>query len=176
MEDEKSLIKRAKRQDEAAFRTLVERYIDAVERFIYQFGIPRSDIADMTQEVWVKVYQNIHRFKKGKFTTWLYPIALNTARDHHRKRKRERDKWNKYHHELVHRTHGPQNTDPVHESLLEMKETYRVPLILYYFHDHSYEEIGDILKLSQGTVKTRLHRGKEKLKHLIQEKEASDHG
>ena len=66
-----------------------------VEKFAYQCGVRLDDISDVTQEVFIKVYRFLHQFKQERFTTWLYKITLNTARDYYRKESRERDKQEK---------------------------------------------------------------------------------
>ncbi|MUV38250.1 hypothetical protein JNUCC1_02086 [Lentibacillus sp. JNUCC-1] len=168
--DEEEIISRVKGDDEHAFAQLVDEYKPVIERFAFQFGIDFGSVADVVQETFIKIHRHIHRFKKGKFSTWVYKITLNVARDHHRKNKRQQRLWERV------KKNYPQKTSTtffekaehvrLHECLQQLDEKYKTPLILYYFHDQSYEDIAFILKIKLSVVKTRLHRGKGQLRHL----------
>src|SRR4051812_41835384 len=89
---EKELIERARNGDRTAYGELMLQHHRTVEKFAVQCGVRIDDIPDVTQEVFIKLYRFLHQFQKDRFTTWLYKITLNTARDYYRKQTKERDK------------------------------------------------------------------------------------
>ncbi|EDL62569.1 RNA polymerase sigma factor [Bacillus sp. SG-1] len=170
-----------------AYSELVRVYSPVVERFAFQLGASGSDVQDISQEVFIRVYRFLHQFSHSKFTTWLYKITLNVTRDFKRKENRQLMKTEK----LSKETFGADLTMPevtifreeedklLHECIQKLDEKYRIPIILHYFHDKKYEEIQDILSLNPSTVKTRLLRGKNLLKKALVEaekKEGENHG
>jgi len=179
--DEQEIIRKAKENDHTSFEKLVIQYKSLVEKLAFQFGIRPEQIPDIVQETFIKVYQNLDQFHKGKFSTWLYQITLNTARDSHRKNKRN----DKIVHKAKKNYENPTSVNLyfesdvhllLHEAIQVLDVKYRMPLILFYFHDQTYDEIAMILKLKSSAVKTRMHRGRTKLKTLYEklEKEEAD--
>lgn len=174
---EEDMLKKAKNGDSVAMAYMVKEYRPVVERFLYQFGVSPNDIADVTQQVFIKVVRSLKKFKGGTFTTWLYKIALNASKDHFRKMKREKEKVVLMKSQLVTQNHwsSPEN-ETLHEAIQQLDEKYKTPIILYYFHDLSYEEVADVLSCPIGSIKTRLHRGKQNLKEVLNRKGEEFHG
>jgi RNA polymerase sigma-70 factor (ECF subfamily) len=172
---EEELISRAQDGDIQAFSELIRCYSPTVEKFAYQMGNRADDIEDITQEVFIRVYRFIHQFSRSKFSTWLYKITLNVTRDYSRKK-----------HSHIRKIFSLQNERQVqppdseqhllkgeedrilHECIQKLDEKYRVPIILFYFHDRKYEEIAEIININVSTVKTRLLRGKNLLKKQLE--------
>ncbi|WP_072892045.1 RNA polymerase sigma factor [Ornithinibacillus halophilus] len=177
--EEEYLIDLVKEKDETAFESLVEIYKPIIEKFSFQFGVTPEFIPDVVQETFVKIYQKAHLFNDGNFTSWVYRISLNVAKDHFRKLKRDQKLVakaklettldNKYRYYFEKQEHVI-----LHECLLELDLKYRAPLILYYFHDKSYDEIASILKMRISTVKTRMHRSKNILKKKFEKYEEQE--
>ncbi|HET7616197.1 MAG TPA: RNA polymerase sigma factor [Bacillales bacterium] len=173
--DEEKIIQRAKAGDAEAFRTLVEHYFPIVERFAYQIGSPSSHIEDITQEVFLRVYRFLDRYSSGKFTTWLYRITLNVFRDMMRKDKRNRERV-----ERLSQQPQPESRHVedqlladaehrhLHNLITGLDEKYKVPLVLFYFHEKKYDEIADILAIPLSTVKTRISRARARLKTALE--------
>lgn len=182
MNSEDELIARAKQGDRQAFHDLVSLYYPIVERFAYQIGNPATQIEDVTQEVFLRVYRSLHQYSTGKFSTWLYTITLNISRDIFRKNKRNQEKIRK-----LSRQPLPSSTEigdrllknaehqQLHEVILRLKEKYRVPLVLFYFHEKTYDEIADILSMPTATVKTRVSRARKKLKIMLEASGGEEH-
>ena len=173
--EETELIAKAQAGDQAAYGELMSLYYRTVEKFAYQCGVRLDDIGDVTQEVFIKLYRFLPQFNQQRFTTWLYKITLNAARDYYRKEGREKDRQDKITvNQLA--TSGPSAEDQVflfeedrelHDSILRLEEKYRIPLVLFYFQDISYQQIADILTITMPAVKTRIFRAKEMLKKEI---------
>ncbi|MGX1192338.1 RNA polymerase sigma factor [Metabacillus sp. SLBN-84] len=180
------LVRRAKKGNMSAFRELVEKYTPTVERFAYQLGNRRDDIDDITQEVFIRVYRFLDQFSKAKFSTWLYKITLNVTRDAARKRMSNMQKVFKIQNEPpmdypeVESSVIQNEEDRVlHMCLQKLDEKYRIPIVLYFFHEMKYEEIAEIMSITLSAVKTRILRGKTMLKKIVKEhekKEGETHG
>ncbi|MFJ7935762.1 RNA polymerase sigma factor [Sporosarcina sp. NPDC096371] len=182
--NEIDLIEKAQQGDRVAYGELMKLHYRTVEKFAYQCGVQLDDVPDVTQEVFIKLHRFLHQFNQDRFTTWLYKITLNTARDYYRKENRERDKQQK----AVDHTHVTaqdsaeiqvllfEEDRELHEAIIQLDEKYRLPLILYYFQDLSYQQIADVLNITLSAVKTRLHRAKDGLKKAIDNQGGVSHG
>lgn len=181
---EQTLIERARDGDRAAYGELMVLHHRTIEKFAFQCGVRADDIPDVTQEVFIKLYRFLHQFKKERFTTWLYKITLNTARDYYRKQTNERDKEKKAKNaHLQYESVTPENKvllfeedRELHQAVQLLDEKYRLPIILFYFQDLSYEQISDILNVPLSTVKTRLLRAKGLLKKAMLAEGGTKHG
>lgn len=180
---EYELIERAQQGDKEAYIELIRVHQQTVEKFAYQCGVHRSDVADIAQEVFVKLYRFLHQFKQDRFTTWLYKITLNTTRDYYRKEKREQVKEDK----LSSQPQAPNDSAEklvlnfeedrlLHKAIQALDENYRYPLVLFYFHELKYEEIAEVLGISLSTVKVRILRAKEKLKVMLVQEGSVENG
>jgi len=174
---EAELIAKAQQGDKEAYIELIRIHQQTVEKFAFQCGVHSNDLADVSQEVFVKLYRFLHQFKQDRFTTWLYKITLNATRDYYRKEQRQKEKEGRLNKQQ--QIIFPSAEDDVllfeedrllHSAIQVLDEKYRHPLILFYFHELKYEEIAEVLNISLSTVKVRLLRAKEQLKaSLIQE-------
>lgn len=174
---EDDLIKKAKQGNMAAFQQLVEMHYSVVEKFAYQLGNRHDEIEDITQEVFIRVYRFLDQFTKAKFSTWLYKITLNVTRDFARKRqsnlrkvfKIQQDFQNSDYPETEAEVIRNEEDRMLHLAIQKLDEKYRVPIVLFYFHEKKYEEISEIMSISLSTVKTRILRGKTMLKKVLEE-------
>ncbi|QGQ47819.1 RNA polymerase sigma factor [Metabacillus sediminilitoris] len=184
---EDELIKKAKQGNMNAFGQLVEIHYPIVEKFAYQLGNRHEEIEDITQEVFIRVYRFLDQFSQAKFSTWLYKITLNVTRDFARKRqsnlrkvfKIQQDVRNHDYPEIEAKVLRNEEDRILHIAIQKLDEKYRIPIVLYYFHDKKYDEIAEIMSISLSTVKTRLLRGKTMLKKMLEElsrKEGDIHG
>ncbi|UCZ54271.1 RNA polymerase sigma factor [Bacillus shivajii] len=171
---EKMWIRDALKGDDEAFRGLIDAYYATVERFARQIGVREEDLQDVTQEVFIKVYRFLDKYSRGKFSTWLYSVTLNVSKDFFKKNKREKQKLKK-----TIQNHPPQfyeenldlseDAQILHDTLQLMDEKYRIPIVLFYFHEASIQEIAAIMSMRESTIKTRLKRGKERLRKQLEE-------
>ncbi|HZH59350.1 MAG TPA: sigma-70 family RNA polymerase sigma factor [Metabacillus sp.] len=185
--NEDDLIKKAKQGNMAAFQQLVEMHYPVVEKFAYQLGNRHDEVEDITQEVFIRVYRFLDSFTKAKFSTWLYKITLNVTRDFARKRqsnlrkvfKIQQDFRNTEYPETEAKVIRNEEDRMLHLAIQRLDEKYRIPIVLFYFHEKKYEEIAEIMSISLSTVKTRILRGKTMLKKVLEElqqKEGDIHG
>ena len=181
---ESELIKKAKKGDIAAFEELVRLHEKKVYTIAYKYMGNYEDAGDITQETFIKAYQVIETFRgEASFGTWVYRIAANKALDELRKRKKfqitsleeeielEAGSVSK---EIAGEDATPeeyylqQETGEYLQQLLnEMREEYKVVIIMREVEGRTYEEIAKALDCSLGTVKSRLSRARNHLKEKI---------
>ncbi len=159
------------------FRYLVERYQEKVRNIIYSIFNDPDVVDDIAQEVFIKVYQALPKFRfESTFYTWVYRIAVNKCRDELRKKKVKRFfSFNSFEkttnlkiENLVTTTFDDENIRGViDESLKKLPEKFRMPIILKDIDGLSYDEIAEVLDCEVGTVKSRLSRGRTMLKEIL---------
>jgi RNA polymerase sigma-70 factor (ECF subfamily) len=188
--DEKELIRRSQAGDGEAFGVLVERYKSKVFSLVYGFARDRTVADDLAQEVFIKAYYSLPKFKsESGFGTWLYRIAVNHAKDYLRKSKGHQKDVSLE--DAGEKALTAENKSPeekrldegrrlvIQDALARLPEKYRVILTLRDIDGLSYEEISAILKLSPGTVDSRLHRARRKLREKLAGRldgQGGDHG
>ncbi|MGP1373496.1 MAG: sigma-70 family RNA polymerase sigma factor [Almyronema sp.] len=176
----------SRRPDKAAFAELLKRYQSHVERLLYHLAPDWSDRADLTQEVWIRVYRNIRRLNEpAKFKGWLGRITTNLFYDELRKRKRVRTMlsldaprtledgevdW-----ELPADLPSPVDDmlsrefyDQLKLAIAELPESFRTTIVLREIQGLAYEEIADMTGVSLGTVKSRIARARQRLQGELQ--------
>ncbi|ASA97338.1 MULTISPECIES: RNA polymerase sigma factor SigW [Anoxybacillus] len=176
-------IKAVKKGDQSAFADIVEMYKDKIYQLCYRMLGNRHEAEDAAQEAFIRAYVNIHTYDPTmKFSSWLYRIATNLSIDRMRKKKPDvyldaevsgTDGLTMYS-QLADKGTSPEDAleslelqKMVQEAILKLPEKYRTVIVLKYIDELSLQEISDILNLPIGTVKTRIHRGREALrKHL----------
>jgi RNA polymerase sigma-70 factor (ECF subfamily) len=166
---------------EASFEELVRRYQRPIAAYVYRMVGDYDSALDLTQEVFIKVYNSLSRYRaEFKFSTWIYKIAHNAAIDHLRRHAvREQALSGTVDGERREVTIESKRLTPEQES--ERKErcseiesvvqllqsSYRELIILRHSHDLSYDEIAEVTGLPLGTVKNRLFRAREAMRDLL---------
>ncbi|QCJ41649.1 RNA polymerase sigma factor SigY [Bacillus sp. S3] len=158
-----ALIKNAKKGDHLAFAMLFKENYPFLVKYLMKITMNPDTAEELAQETMAKCIQKIHLYNgQSKFSTWLVSIATNTYIDQCRKKKREKT-WQgqeevyrklKWHFE----SRNEEWNDTL-EALGKLPEDVRVPIILKHYYGYSYEEIGEWMKISPGTVKSRVHNG-----------------
>lgn len=154
--------------DREAFRVLFETYKDRVFSIaMYSCGGDEMAASDISQQIFLKLMTSIGQFRgDSAFTTWLYRLVVNACTDEQRKSRRflpfgestpmsrieERRPQEKYYAKL-------EIADSVQAAIRELKPKLRLPILLKYVEDLSYQEIASVLGCSKGTVASRLNRG-----------------
>lgn len=169
---EKELIERAQNKDQEAFRMLVQRYQNMVVNLSYSLVGNIHDAEDVSQEVFVKVYNRLPDFRQeSKFSTWLYRVAVNTSQDFLRRRKHHvpLDSLGelKDHTDIKGNISKKQLQDIIRNAIEKLPLKYREVVILKDIEGLGYREIAQILKCRVGTVESRLFRGRNILKRVL---------
>jgi RNA polymerase sigma-70 factor (ECF subfamily) len=186
IESEAVTIEQARRGDPLAWEKLVIQYTKRIYNLCYRF-VGRTDLAeDLTQEVFIKIYRNLNSYhsEAGNFLTWVISVTRNLLIDHYRQSKDDRvtvstesgngdDEFS-----LLDRLQSDRPSPQVEIEREESKAVLRRGLnllspelreavILRDLEELSYQEIGQILRIPDGTVKSRINRGRVELaKHL----------
>lgn len=159
---------------DAVFEQLFRDYQRPILNYLYRLVGDAARAEELTQDAFVKAYRALHRLPPdANRRAWLYRIATNTAYDQLRRRRLiqwlpllEQDSPS-----LI--QNGPEDPtgaqDAIRRALAQLPNDYRVPLILYSVQGYSTKEIGEMLSISQGAVKTRLCRAREKFRQVYGE-------
>lgn len=184
---ELALIARARDGDGDAYGQLVEANQDRIYASVLRQVRDEHKAMDITQEAFIQAYRAIDTYEdRAKFSTWLYRIAMNLITSHYRFERAQKRGGDKAKTSLniegmpepdaAERTPGEQVAAEdvgvqVRAAIDELEDEYRDVIVMRDLNDMSYEEIAETLEIAPGTVRSRLHRGREKLKeklrHLI---------
>lgn len=172
-DDDYDIIRQFIDGDKSAFHTLVKRHKEKVRNIIYLSMNNSALVDDIAQDVFITIYRNLKHFRfESQFTTWLYRITVNKCKDYLRRMN-------------VRRIFSPldegievsEHLSPIEErdiskivteAISKLPVKLRMPLILKDIEGFSYQEISETLNCEMGTVKSRIFRGREKLKEILQ--------
>ena len=150
--------------DRKAFSQLVEAYQSPIRRFFFNLTGGDEELSkDLAQDTFIKAWLNINTFRAtAKFSTWLYRIAYNTFYDYSRARKTFVDVETVRDH-IIADTPDNDFCMDFAQALKMLKEDERTAMLLFFMEDQTIDEISKIMNCPAGTIKSHLHRGKEKL-------------
>ena len=171
--------------DSWAFEEIVRRYDRRLLNFVYRTVGDRERAEDVVQETFLRVYRHLTRFDvTKKFSTWIYTIAGNLAKNELRNRSRNpivlfqamRNKWEADHRPLE--WEDPRNKPDdlyrkrflkkaVEEAVEQLPEHHRIVFVLREFEGRSYDEIAQIIGINLGTVKSRLNRARNAFANIV---------
>jgi len=172
-DDDYDIIRQFIDGDKSAFQTLVKRHKEKVRNIIYLTMNNSALVDDIAQDVFITIYRNLKHFRfESQFTTWLYRITVNKCKDYIRRMN-------------VRRIFSPldegievsEHSSPIEErdiskivteAISKLPVKLRMPLILKDIEGFSYQEISETLNCEMGTVKSRIFRGREKLKEILE--------
>ncbi len=178
--DESYLVERLKKGDESAFKVIVETRKDLV--FNTALGLLQNaeDAEDITQEVFIKVYESVHQFKgESAFSTWLYKIAVTKSLELIRSRKRKKrfafitgilGENNELRHDPPEFNHPGVQLDnreraaTLFKAIAKLPENQRVAFTLHKVEGIPYQEISEIMQLTISAVESLIHRAKNNLR------------
>jgi RNA polymerase sigma-70 factor, ECF subfamily len=184
--DEQELISRAQQGDTGAFQEIIDRYKKQVYYLSLDLTGNHHDAEDLSQEVLVKAYTSIHKFRgDSKISSWLHRITVNAHLDERRKKAltllKQSDELNET--LTVHNSEGSLESNPekkmerakiqehIDEALLTLTERERTIFVLRHYHEHALKEIAEMLDLSEGTIKSFLFRAIKKLQKALSQYE-----
>ncbi|MBU5592172.1 sigma-70 family RNA polymerase sigma factor [Clostridium sp. MSJ-4] len=170
---------------EKALKLLVEKYSNSLYKFSLHLCKDLKETEELFQDTWVKVFKGLEKFNRDKsFETWLFTIAINTYKDGYRKKKRWLNRIKDYFDNdekdremaMVPSGEGiPQKDiikseekEEIRSAVNKLKDEYRILVILYYFERLSYKEISEMLSIPEGTIKSRLNKGRKLLKDYLE--------
>jgi RNA polymerase sigma-70 factor (ECF subfamily) len=184
-----SLVRRCVSGDTVAWEEIVQRYNRRIYNICYRFAGSSDDAQDLTQEVFIKVYRTLSSYDSDKsaFMTWVTTVTRNLLVDHFRKTKQDRltdsldNTASEYEdaqplsEQIPDQSASPDATvqsretrDTVHRALQKLSPELREAVILRDLQDMDYREIALALKVPEGTVKSRINRGRAELARLLQ--------
>jgi len=172
-ETDEKLIADTAKGDGDAFEKLVKRYQRQVLSTAYRYVGDATDAEDLTQEVFIKVWEKAGSFKgRSRFSTWLYRIVVNHCLNYQEKRKRRRtvgldERIPDEGSGIEHRIEMESRARIVKEAVAELPERQRIALILSRFEGHSYAEISQIMKTSLSSVESLIFRAKDNLRKRL---------
>ena len=172
---EKELIKDLKKGKETAYKEVIDLYGDQLFRTCYLILKDKGDAEDVVQESLVRVFKNIKNFKgNSKLYTWIYQIALNLSRDILRKKVdflSLEDEWigeDDPNLEIEKQI----DKEVLKKELKALNPIYNEVLVLFYLRGFSIKEIAQSLETTEGTIKSRLSRGRKILKMRLEKEES----
>jgi RNA polymerase sigma-70 factor (ECF subfamily) len=181
---EKILIEKSQKGDMESFEKLIKEYQKGAYNIAYRMLGNTEDAKDASQDSIIKIYRSIDGFKmKSSFKTWFYRIVTNTCLDYRRKRSRNNVLYidnalnteeGSYSRDVEDQSDGPEeillkneNMETLQRCIAGMPEKYRMAIILRDIRGFSYSEMGEIMELPEGTVKSRISRARIMLKKII---------
>jgi RNA polymerase sigma-70 factor (ECF subfamily) len=183
------LVRRCVSGDAVAWEEIVQKYHRRIYNICYRFAGSANDAEDLTQEVFIKMYRTLNSYDidRGAFMTWVTTITRNLLVDHFRKTKQERmtdslDTVSSEHEDAMplsdqipdrgpapdSRVQSWETGETVHLALQKLSPELREAVILRDLQDMDYREIATVLKVPEGTVKSRINRGRAELARLLQ--------
>ena len=172
---EDTLVRRAVQRDREAFTSLYDKYVENVYKHIYYLVPNKSDAEDITQEVFIKAWKAIdkYRYTGAPFVAWLIKIARNLMMDHYKVRKKEvpllelegcsqTDETNP---EAI--AEANFNRNYVRKAILKLKGEKRKVIVMHFIDGFSYKEIAKLLNKSEGAVRVIQYRALNDLRHIL---------
>lgn len=169
--DDRQIVNQVLSGNTESFSLLVDRYYRKILGFICKTGIPRDDAEDLAQEVFIRAFRNLFRYDASwSFSTWIFRIAVNLSKNYRKRRRirteeldrhciddRNDPSGNRYLDDLV-------NRQIISNMLDSLNDQVRYMLILRFYNNMTYDEIGDICGISGDAVKMRISRALQKLR------------
>lgn len=180
--DEQAAILGAQRGDRAAFSQLVKNYQQMAYATAYGFVGNREDALELAQDAFVKAYRAMDRFDTSMpFYPWLYRIVKNTCLNHIKKRRRRGETSFEGLREAGRQFASPKGApdhsaglgeirSAVGRALDELQDDHREIIVLRHIHGLSYAQIADCLGVPKGTVMSRLHAARRRIRDLLAER------
>ncbi len=174
------IIQRCLGGDQAAWESIVRQHWRKVFNIAYKFVGKHDEAEDLTQDVFLKIFKSLNTFdRRANFQTWLISVSRNLCIDHYRAVRKERETINR---DVDPADFAPAAPDARADTQLEQRDrvkllrqaldklapTLRTAVMLRDIQELTYQEIADRLRLPEGTVKSRINRGRTELARQIQ--------
>ncbi|MBS1516695.1 MAG: sigma-70 family RNA polymerase sigma factor [Bacteroidetes bacterium] len=180
---DEELILLFQKEDVSAFNELVYRYKDRLVNFIFRYTGSREESEDLAQDTFIRLYKSKHLYVEiAKFSTWFYTIALNLTRTFLNKRSKFKTTSISNYYDEEEKdfdlesggllpddiANASNEGDIIQRAINSLNEKFREVIVLRDIQDLDYEEIAKITNLPLGTVKSRINRGRECLKIMLE--------
>ena len=181
------LIQRCLRGDQAAWDLIVRQYWRKVFNVAYKFVGKHDEAEDLAQDIFLKIFKSLDTFdRRANFQTWLISVSRNLCIDHYRSVRKERETIDRDAdaNELTPATREPgpiaalEQRDRVallRKALAALPDTLRTAVLMRDIQELSYQEIADKLRLPEGTVKSRINRGRTELARQVKKLRGEDY-
>jgi RNA polymerase sigma-70 factor, ECF subfamily len=184
---DQKLVERCLKGDDAAWETVVRSYGKSIYNLSYRFTNRRDEAEDLTQEILLRVYRNLPSYRKeaGSFKNWILRVARNLLIDHYRRQRRSPQSAGSEEMETMNirdeQTLNPQQAfergeasrfllDGIQSLSFELREA----VIMRDLEGMPYHEISDLLGVPEGTVKSRINRGRVELARILMKRRAAN--
>ncbi len=177
--DEK-MVERCLQGDDAAWETVVNSYAKRIYNLSYRYTGRRDEAEDLTQEIFIRVYQNLKSFRSdsGSFQGWIMKVGRNLIIDQYRRTRRfqqtagteEMESMNLKDEKVPNPQRGVEQTEAsrfLREGLQALSPELKEAIILRDLEGLAYQEIAEFLGIPEGTVKSRINRGRLELTKLL---------
>jgi len=179
--DDKSLVDRCRKGEDEAWRELVDRFGQRVYSVAYHFTLKREDAEELSQEIFLKIFENLERYDGGfPLIAWIVSLSRNLCIDRYRRRKREKSfrfvsddavlPMLRSDDDPSAEALRKERTKMLFAALSEIPEELAEILVLRDLDGLAYDEIGKALALPDGTVKSRLFRARAEVARRIRER------
>jgi len=182
---EAKLVERCLSGDDAAWETIVSSYARRIYNLGYRYTSRREEAEDLTQEIFIRVYQNLksYRPEAGSLQNWVFKVARNLIIDHYRQSRRFRQTGGSEELETLElaeeKLPNPQRaverseaTRFLRDGLASLSPELKEAVILRDLEGMAYQEIAELLSIPEGTVKSRINRGRIELARLLGKRRA----
>jgi RNA polymerase sigma-70 factor (ECF subfamily) len=181
-----TLIQRCLQGDQHAWDLIVRQYWRKVFNVAYKFVGKHDEAEDLTQDIFLKIFKSLDTFdRRANFQTWLISISRNLCIDHYRSVRKERETIDR---DIDANELTPASLDPgpvaaleqrdrvtlLRQAMAELPDTLRTAVMMRDIQELSYQEIADRLRLPEGTVKSRINRGRNELARQIKKLRGED--
>src|SRR5256885_14047612 len=182
-----TLIQRCLQGDQVAWEQIVRLYWRKVFNVAYKFVGRHDEAEDLAQDIFLKIFKSLNTFdRRANFQTWLISISRNLCIDHYRSVRKERETIDR---DVDANDLSPLSRDPgpvaaleqqdrvllLKQAMAELPETLRTAVLMRDIQELSYQEIADQLRLPEGTVKSRINRGRTELARQIRKLRGSEY-
>ena len=185
MEQDQELLDRCLTGEDSAWEALLRSYTRKIYNLCYRFTGRVEEAEDLTQEVFIKVFQTLKSYDatQGAFSTWLNRVARNHLVDHYRRTRKDRvtssledelrtvEERPSPHTEPIKQVESRERKEGLQLAFDKLSPDLREAVILRDLHDLDYAEIAQVLGVPQGTVKSRINRGRLELARVLKRME-----
>jgi RNA polymerase sigma-70 factor (ECF subfamily) len=178
---DEELLNRARRGDASAFQELIRPHLPSLRRFVFSFCRRWDDADDLAQEALIKAFRTIASFEgRSSLSTWLYAVCRNVCHDYYRgrlaKERGREDPLEDVHDDPRDSQHtllgAKSDSLALWAAVKSLEPEFRVAVVLFDIEGLSYEQIAGIERVPVGTIRSRLSRGRAKLKEILQRRAA----